>query len=121
MTGDYHPELRGSEPDDERPLRHPAMQHVIRVIVVIGILGLIVPGVVISIMTANNTAQVACDLVVAQKAPDSVSHEPRFELMGVDGPGWYCYASDFDGTETMLQALGLIPEVRWVPSGGVPV
>lgn len=116
MTDEYHPELRGSEPDDERPLRHPAFQHAVRIIVVIGILALIVPGIVISIMTANNTAQVACRLVVAEKAPDSVSYEPRFELMGVDGPGWYCYARDFDGTETLLQALGLIPEVRWVPA-----
>ena len=65
----------------------------------IGILALIVPGIVISIMTANNTAQVACGLVVAEEAPDSVSYEPRFELMGVDGPGWYCYARGFDGTE----------------------
>jgi hypothetical protein len=122
MTGEYHPELRGSDPDDERPLRHPAMQHAIRVIVVIGILGLIVPGIVISIMTASNTAQVACDLVVAQEAPDSVSHEPRFELMGADGPGWYCYARDFDGTERMLRALGLIPEVGRAPiDNGVPV
>jgi hypothetical protein len=116
MSDEYHPELRDSEPDDERPLRHPAMQHVVRVIVVIGILALIVPGVVFSIITANNTAQVACRLVVAEKAPDSVSSEPRFELLGADGPGWYCYARDFDGTETMLQALGLIPEVRWVPA-----
>ena len=92
------------------------MQRAIRVIVVIGILGLILPGIVISITTADNTAQVACGLVVAQEAPDSVAVQPRFELMGVDGPGWYCYAQDFDGTETMLRALGLIPEVRWAPA-----
>jgi len=116
MHDENNPELTGHEPDDERPLRHPMMQRAIRVIVVIGILGLILPGIIISITTAVNTAQVACALVVAQEAPDSVSYSPRFELMGVDGPGWYCYAQKFDGTETMLRALGLIPEVGWVPT-----
>ena len=117
MDDEYHPELAGSEPEDERPLRHPMMQRVMRVVVVIGILGLILPGVVISIATAANTANVACRLVVAQKAPDSVAYTPRFELMGADGPGWYCYARDFDGTEILLGALGLIPEVHRAPPG----
>ena len=118
---DEHPELAGYRPDDERPVRRPMAVGAMRVVVAIAILALIVPGVVISIATANNTANVACGLVVAQEAPDSVAYGPRFELWGVDGPGWYCYAEQFDGTEVLLRALGLIPEVHWAPREGVPV
>jgi hypothetical protein len=117
MNDEYHPELAGYDPDEERPARNALRRRAMQVIVVVGILGLILPGIVISITTATNTAQVACGLVVAQEAPDSVAFQPRFELMGVEGPGWYCYAQDFDGTETMVSALGLIPEVPFAPPG----
>jgi hypothetical protein len=117
MDDEYHPELANPGPDDEKPVRYPVAHPVMRVIVVIGILALILPGVIISIATASNTATVACRIVVAQEAPDAVAFGPRFELLGVDGPGWYCYAEDFDGTEILLRALGLIPEVRWAPPG----
>ena len=117
MSDEYHPELAGYDPDEGRPVRHPATRHVMRIVVIVGILGLVVPGLVISIATANRTATVACGLVVAQDAPDSVSSAPRFEVLGAAGPGWYCYAQSFDGTETLLRYLGLIPEVHYAPVG----
>ena len=32
-----------------------------------------------------------------------------------EGPGWYCYAQQFDGTEILVGSLGLIPQSRFAP------
>lgn len=122
MDDRYPSELAGYEPDDERPVRRPMTHHAMRIVVILGILGLVLPGIIISISTANNTAQSACRAVVVEKAPDAVAYSPRFELAGAEGPGWYCYAQQFDGTEVLLGALGLIPQARFTPveNDGVP-
>jgi hypothetical protein len=108
-------ELAGYDPDDQRPVRHPATHHAMRIVVILGIVALVLPGIIISISTANNTAQQACRAVVIERAPDSVAYSPRFELAGAEGPGWYCYAQQFDGTEILVGSLGLIPQSRYAP------
>ncbi|WBU38010.1 hypothetical protein [Homoserinibacter sp. YIM 151385] len=115
-----HPELAGYEPGDGRPLRHPAVIHIMRVVVVLAIAGLILPMVSSSISTNISTANAACRIVVAQEAPDRAP-DVRFELFQPDGPGWYCYAVGFGDDETLVRWLGLIPEIQVRPAGGVDV
>ena len=106
---DDPPELAGYVPHEEnRPLRSPTVVRVMRVAVVLGVIGLIVPSVAGTIALQNQNAQFLC-------ARDVSSHEfgadpvARFEVLGAAGPGWYCYARGFDGREVLIRSLGLIP------------
>jgi hypothetical protein len=103
---DDPPELREYVPSDGRPLRHPVTVRVMRATIVVGILGLIVPGVVATIALQARTATVLCE-----RATRDLEAAPivRFELTGPAGPSWYCYARGFGGQEMLLGSLGLIP------------
>jgi len=113
---EQHPELAGYEPGDGRPLRHPMTLRVMRIVVILAIAGLILPTVYSTVTTNISTANRACGIVVAQTAQDAVSANARFEILGHDGPGWYCYAVAFNGTEVLVRALGPIPEIQRAPS-----
>lgn len=113
---DDEPELAGYEPH-ERPLRGRRFMVVMRVVVVLGLVGLILPGILVTASTANRTAATSCAMAAAFYAPESTSSEARFELFGATGPGWNCYAQQFGGTETLVATLGLIPGGITLPSG----
>lgn len=116
------PELAGYEPGEVGALRGPRMRRIARFVVVLAVVGLVLPGVLIGIGTATRTAELACEVVGSSEAADAAMLEARFELTGGDGPGWYCYATDFGGHELQLRFLGFIPEVRVVPGApGVDV
>jgi hypothetical protein len=117
---DYHRELAEYDPGDGTPTHHRMRMHVMRIFVVVGLVALVLPGIIVTISVQLRTSAAACRYVVAQKAPDSTSASARFELAGADGPGWYCYAVQFDGSAILLQSLGLIPGLRFDPAG-VPV
>jgi hypothetical protein len=113
---EYHPELAEYVPGDGRSLRHPLTIKIMRVVIVIAVVSLILPGVIYTISVQVETAGAACRIVVATTAPDSAP-DARLQLWGGDGPGWYCYARGFDGTEVMLRSLGMIPGLMFQPSG----
>jgi hypothetical protein len=115
MADEYHPELAEYDPDESRPSRSVARVRVMRVMVVLGLAGLLLPGVLVTIGTQLSTADAACRIVVAASAPDSVGSAARFELLGAEGPGWYCYAERFGGGEILLRSLGLIPGLSGDP------
>ncbi|QNO36916.1 hypothetical protein H4J02_10625 [Protaetiibacter sp. SSC-01] len=106
------PELAGYEPGDGGTLRGPRMRRIARIVVLLAVVSLVLPGVLIGVSTAARTAEVACDIVVAGAAPGATP-EARWEWTGAEGPGWYCYASTFGGREVQLRFLGFIPEVRY--------
>jgi len=107
---DNHPELSGYEPnDDKRPLRSPHVMRLMRVVVVLGLLALVVPGVLTTMRVASGTATAACTYDVARYYPNSVAVSARFEFFGAGGLGWQCYAIDINERETFVTQLGLIP------------
>lgn len=121
MSDDEIPrELADYEPGEARRRPGERAQRLMRVVVVIAIVALVLPGVLISISTASRTAEVACRIVTGAAAPEAVP-EARFDLVGPEGPGWYCYATEFGGREVQLRFLGFIPEVRVVSGGGTRV
>ena len=67
------------------------------VVIVIAVVALVLPGVIETTPTST---------------PDA-----RLQLWGGNGPGWYCYARTFDGSEVMLRSLGMIPGLTYRPSG----
>lgn len=116
MDEDFdEPELTGYQPH-EKPLRSPHLDTVMRVVVVIGLVGLLLPGLLVTIGTANSTAQGSCAAYTAYYAPEAVGFSARFEFFSPSGMGWNCYAVNFGGDEVLLAALGIIPGGPRIPS-----
>ena len=111
---DDEPELAGYQPH-ERPLRSPHLMTVMRVVVVLGLVGLILPGILVTAGTANRTAQRACAVYTAYYAPEAISFSTRFEVFSPAGIGWNCYAVPFAGDELLIASLGLIPGGARIP------
>jgi hypothetical protein len=109
MTDDYYRELAEYEPGDARPSRSVLRRRVMRVMVVLGLTALLLPGVLVTIRVQSTTAAAACRYVVQSEDAEAIGSTSRFELTGPDGPGWYCYAIRFGGAEILLRSLGLIP------------
>ncbi|MEP6844150.1 MAG: hypothetical protein ABJA11_11540 [Pseudolysinimonas sp.] len=113
---EYHPELAEYVPGDRGSVRRPLTLKVIRVVIVIAVVALVLPGVIYTVSVQVETADAACAIVVSSAAPDSTP-SARLQLWGGNGPGWYCYARSFGGSEVMLRALGIIPGLTYRPSG----
>lgn len=105
---DDEPELAGYQ-SSERPLRGRHFGTVMRVIVVLGLVGLVLPGILVTITTANRTARATCAVYTSFLAPQAIGFTTRFELFGPAGAGWNCYAVTFGGQEILIKSLGLIP------------
>lgn len=105
---DDPPELSGYVPHEDRPLRGPLVMRIMRITIVLGVVGLVLPGLLGTIALQSRNADVLCEYEIASHRypgqPDA-----RFELLGPVGPGWYCYARAFDGREVLVRSLGLIP------------
>ena len=115
---DDEPELANYQPHD-KPLRSRHLVTVMRVVVVIGLVGLLLPGLLLTIQVATNTATRACAAYTAYYAPEAVSFSARFELASASGMGWNCYAVQFGGEEVLLKAMGIIPAGPRIPSAPV--
>jgi hypothetical protein len=114
---EYHPELADYVPGDGNSVRHPLTLKVMQVVIVIGVLALVLPGILYTYGVQVQTAAAACAIVVTAAAPEALAPDARLQAWGGNGPGWYCYARNFDGSELMLRSLGLIPGLTYEPSG----
>ena len=112
---DDEPELAGYEPTGDRPLRHERVRTMMRVIVVVALIALVVPGILGSLAIANRTAQASCAAYTEYYAPMAVASVTRFELFGA-ALGWNCYAEQFGGDEVLVANLGLIPGGARLPA-----
>lgn len=107
---DFHPELSDLGPDDDqRPLRSGKMLAAMRVVVVLGVLALVLPGIITTMHVASATASNACVVAVARYYPSAEAQHSRFEFTGPGGFGWQCYAVDQNERETFVLPLGIIP------------
>ncbi len=113
---EYHPELAEYAPGDRGSVRRPLTLKIIRVVIVIAVVLLIVPGVIYTVSVQVETAGAACAIVVSSTARDATP-DARLQLWGGNGPGWYCYARTFSGSEVLLRSLGIIPGLTYRPSG----
>ena len=86
-----------------------------RMVVIVGLLALILPGILVTIITADRTAQASCASYTAYYAPEAVDARARFDLLG-PSIGWNCYAEFFGGNEIVIATLGLIPGGRPLPT-----
>jgi hypothetical protein len=113
------PELAGFQPHGDRPLRSPRLLAAMRVVVVLGLVGLILPGIIVTVGTAASTAASACAVYTARYAPGAVDSSARFELVSASGIGWNCYSIGFGGDEVLVAVLGIIPSAAHFPPATV--
>lgn len=111
MTDD-HPELAGYVPGDGRPLRSPHLVRTMRVVVILGIVALILPGIITTVSVGSSTAQRTCADWVAYEVPDAAGSSARFEMFGPGGMGWQCYSVGAFGGDARVVSLGIIPSGR---------
>ncbi|UAJ78397.1 hypothetical protein IT072_14145 [Leifsonia sp. ZF2019] len=107
MTYEEHPELAAYEPIDRSPRARRVI--VIRVVVVLALGGLLLPGILLTIGMQTSTAEYTCGVYVRHYQPDATGSSARFELVAPAGPGWQCYALNTEGDATFVAPLGLIP------------
>lgn len=105
---DEHPELSGYEPFEEKPLRSTRRTWALRIVVLVAVLALVLPGVFTTLSVGTSNAWRACTYRAVVVDP-SLRAEPRFELFGPGGLGWECYATDRLGDEHHIDSMGLIP------------
>ncbi len=116
-----HPELSGYVPSENyRPLRGKRFTAMVRIVVVVGIIALVVPGIFTTLQVASTTASNTCRVAVGQYAPDSVGYDARWDMAGPGGLGWQCYALDPGGREVFVVPLGLIPSAPRPLNPGSP-
>jgi hypothetical protein len=113
---DDEPELAGYEPGDGRPLRSPKVLVAMRIIVVVGLLGLVVPQIIMTASVAATSAQEACRRWVKFEDPSSPGWAAHFQLLGTGGMGWQCYTKGAFGGDRYVASLGLIPGPPRLPS-----
>jgi hypothetical protein len=107
---DDEPELAGYEPGDGTPLRSRRMMLTMRIVVVLGLVAFVLPGIITTLVVAANAAQESCRRWVGYEDSGSEANaSASFELFGQGGPGWQCYATGGFGGEKYIAPLGLIP------------
>ena len=111
MTDYYdEPELTGYEPHQHRPLRSARKQRALRIVVILGIVALVLPGILTTYSLARSTAQAACAATVATLSRTATGSRVQFELFGPGGAGWQCYTvGAYGGDRAPVAPLGLIP------------
>jgi hypothetical protein len=57
---DDEPELAGYEPGDGTPLRSRRMLLIMRIVVVVGLVAFVLPGIITTLVVAANAAQESC-------------------------------------------------------------
>lgn len=109
-----HPELSGYEPFENKPRRSKRRMTVLRIIVLVAVVALVLPGLFTTITVGTNNAERACAYRAATIEPGTAS-DARFELFGPGGLGWECYAIDRVGDEHHIDSMGLIPAAPGAP------
>jgi hypothetical protein len=108
-VSDEHPELAGYEPHAQKPLRSPKLVWGIRLVVVLAVLALVLPGVLTTVSVGSSNAERACAARVALAYPFAGGSEARFELFGPGVLGWECYLVDPATGDVHVDSMGLIP------------
>ena len=113
---DEQPELVGYDPGDGRPLRSRNMLIGMRVVVAVGIAGLVLPGIVGELMLNATDAAESCKRWVHYENPGD-SSSVDFEILGAHGSGWQCYtqSNSFGGSQ-FVASLGWIPGPPQLPT-----
>lgn len=121
MTDDENPrELDDWEPynppGDETTSPWERRRRVMRIVALVTMIAMVVPGALTSWAIAQSTAERSCRIAVDYYANERTPSRVAFELGSPDTLGWNCYAIAPTG-EVRVALLGLIPgPPRLVPT-----
>ena len=122
MTDDENPreldeeQPYGSGSDDEATSPWERRRRVMRIVALVTMIAMIVPGALTSWAIAQSTAERSCRIAVDFYATERTPARVAFELGSPDTLGWNCYAVAPTG-EVRVALLGLIPgPPRLVPA-----
>ncbi|MDM4762801.1 hypothetical protein QT381_07250 [Galbitalea sp. SE-J8] len=107
MEDEYHPELAEYEPFEPHR-RSRRRSYLLRVVVIVAVLALVLPGVLTTYGLASSTAARACVAWARQIVDEQHRTDARWEWAGPGGMGWQCYAYTAEG-ERFVRSLGPIP------------
>ena len=112
---DWQPD--GWEPDDTGPTPWERRRRVMRIVALVTMIAMVVPGALTSWAIAQSTAERSCRIAVDFYADARTPSRVAFELGGSpDTLGWNCYAVAPTG-EVRVAVLGIIPGApRLVPA-----
>ncbi len=112
MTDELPPELSGEwEDSSEGPSRMEKRARVLKIIGIIALVSMVLPGVLVTWSTSRATANAACAIAVAYYAPTAPRWQASFDLLPLQNIGWNCYAATDDGFVLRVAHLGIIPGV----------
>jgi len=121
MANDLPPEL-SDEWDDEPagPSRMAKRARVMKIIGIVALVSMVLPGVLVTWSTSRGTATAACSVAVAYYAPTAATWQARFDVLPLRQIGWNCYVSTDDGFTLRVAHLGIIPGLPTLqPTTGV--
>lgn len=112
MNNDIPPELSDEWGDEQGgPSRFNKRARMMKIVGLIALVSLVLPGVLVTWSTSRATANAACGIAVAYYAPTSSRWEARFDLLPPTNLGWNCYSYTADGIVLRVAHLGIIPGV----------
>lgn len=95
--------------DDDEPAPRRLRTTVMRVVVLIAVLALVLPGVLVTWTTQVRTAEYACQIATDYYAPGASASLARFTITDPELLGWNCFAQMYNDEEIFTAHLGLIP------------
>jgi len=112
------PELSGYVPHGERPLRSVRMRRAMRIVVIVGLVCLVLPGILTTASFSHATAERACAIIAPYQDPSTQGSSAHFEFFGEGGLGWQCYTVGAYGGDRNVAPLGLFPSIPVRPEPG---
>jgi len=110
MSNDIPPELSGDWDDEPGvPSRMNRRARVMKIVGIIALVSMVLPGVLVTWSTSRATANAACALAVAYFAPSAGRWQADFDIVPPSKIGWNCYAYTDDGFRLLVAPLGIIP------------
>jgi hypothetical protein len=103
------PELTGADDEPSTPSRMNKRQRTLKVVGIVALASLVLPGILVTWSTSQRTAQAACFMAVDYYAPTATGFEADFQIFPLRTFGWVCHASMADGTTLPVAALGVLP------------
>jgi hypothetical protein len=114
------PELAGYVPHGDRPLRSARMRRTMRIVVIVGLACLVLPGILTTASFSHATAERACAVIAPYQDPTTQGSSAHFELFGQGGFGWQCYTVGAYGGDRNVAPMGLFPRIPSTPEPGLP-
>lgn len=112
-------ELNGFVPHGDRKQPFFRRPRVLRTLVILGLVGLVVPGVLTTISVNRGTAEHVCSLYVSALDASASGSRVSFELFGEGGIGWKCYPIDSANGEYLMAPLGIFPSFPSLKPSGI--